>query len=91
MAEGDMVAAQPNDLQPQSGPLRIDKPLHSVRAGEACDHMHPMRLISIAASKTLRGVDEADLWRRGNGMTCRGWPGFELGLAMQEIAAKNPK
>ena len=71
-------------------PTSIDTTLHSFLPGKHVDHMHPNASIAIAASarcekltKEIFGGDMAYVkWMR---------PGFELGLAMQEIAKKHPK
>ena len=67
----------------------IDTPLHSFIPGKHVDHMHPNAIISVAASRRCEELtkeifgDEMDYvpWMR---------PGFQLGLAMQEIVRKNP-
>ncbi len=90
-AEDDMVAAYNHttfNLNPR--PSSIDTPLHSFVPGKFVDHMHPNAIIAIAASKCCveltREIFAGEMdyvpWMR---------PGFELGLAMQEISAKNPK
>ena len=90
-AEDDMVAAYNHttfNLNPR--PSSIDTPLHSFVPGKFVDHMHPNAIIAIAASKRCveltREIFAGEMdyvpWMR---------PGFELGLAMQEISAKNPK
>lgn len=90
-AEDDMVGMFTHttfNLNPR--PSSIDTPLHSFLPGKHVDHMHPNSIISIAASKNCRkmtdeifdGKMEYVPWMR---------PGFELGLAMQEISRKNPK
>jgi rhamnulose-1-phosphate aldolase/alcohol dehydrogenase len=90
-AEDEMVGAYSHctfNLNPR--PSSIDTPLHSFVPGKHVDHMHPNAIISIAASKRCQELTkeifagEMDYvpWMR---------PGFELGLAMQEISRKNPK
>ncbi len=90
-AEDDMVGMFTHatfNLNPR--PTSIDTTLHSFLPGKHVDHMHPNAIIAIAASarcekltKEIFGGDMAYVkWMR---------PGFELGLAMQEIAKKNPK
>jgi rhamnulose-1-phosphate aldolase/alcohol dehydrogenase len=90
-AEDDMVAAYSHatfNLNPR--PSSIDTPLHSFVPGKHVDHMHPNAIIAIAASKRcveltkeiFKGEMDYVPWMR---------PGFELGLAMQEISRKNPK
>lgn len=90
-AEDEMVGAYSHctfNLNPR--PSSIDTPLHSFVPGKHVDHMHPNAIISIAASKRCQDLTkeifagEMDYvpWMR---------PGFELGLAMQEISSKNLK
>ncbi len=70
-------------------PSSIDTPLHSFLSGKHVDHMHPNAIIAIAASKNcealtkeiFEGEMEYVPWMR---------PGFELGLAMQEIERTKP-
>ena len=70
-------------------PSSIDTPLHSFLTGKHVDHMHPNAIIAIAASKNcealtkeiFEGEMEYVPWMR---------PGFELGLAMQEIEKAKP-
>ncbi len=84
-AEDDMVAMYFHttfNLNPRAS--SIDTPLHSFIPGKHVDHMHPNAIIAIAASRRCEELtkeifgDEMDYvpWMR---------PGFELGLAMQEI------
>jgi len=89
-AEDDMVAAYTHttfNLNPRAS--SIDTPLHSFVPGRHVDHMHPNAIISIAASRRC-----VELTREifGDTMEYVPWmrPGFELGLAMQEIAQKSP-
>jgi rhamnulose-1-phosphate aldolase/alcohol dehydrogenase len=89
-AEDDMVAAYNHttfNLNPR--PSSIDTPLHSFVPGRHVDHMHPNAIIAIAASKRCVELTKEIF---GGQMDYVPWmrPGFELGLAMQEIAAKNP-
>ncbi len=90
-AEDDMVAAFSHatfNLNPRA--TSIDTSLHSFIPAKFVDHMHPNALISIAASAKCESFtkeifgDEVEYvkWMR---------PGFELGLAMQEIVKRNPK
>ncbi len=68
-------------------PSSIDTPLHSFVPGKHVDHMHPNAVIAIAASQRCEALTqeifEGEMayveWMR---------PGFELGLAMQEIARR---
>ena len=90
-AEDDMVGMYAHttfNLNPRAP--SIDTPLHSFLPAKHVDHMHPNAIISVAASarceqltREIFGAEMAYVpWMR---------PGFELGLAMQEIERKNPK
>ncbi len=90
-AEDDMVAMYNHttfNLNPRAS--SIDTPLHSFIPGKHVDHTHPNAPIAIAATprcveitKEIYGDELAYVpWMR---------PGFELGLAMQEIARTNLK
>jgi rhamnulose-1-phosphate aldolase/alcohol dehydrogenase len=90
-AEDDMVGMYTHatfNLNPRAS--SIDTPLHSFLPGKHVDHMHPNAIIAIAASqncqKLTKEIFEGEMayvpWMR---------PGFELGLAMQAIAKKQPK
>ncbi|MEK0447489.1 MAG: hypothetical protein RLZZ399_2810 [Verrucomicrobiota bacterium] len=90
-AEDDMVGMYTHttfNLNPRAS--SIDTPLHSFLPGKHVDHMHPNAIISIAAS---RRCEELTREIFGNTMAYVPWmrPGFELGLAMQEISKKNPE
>lgn len=89
-AEDDMVAMYFHttfNLNPRAS--SIDTPLHSFLPGKSVDHMHPNAIISIAASRNCEMLAKKIF---GGEMAYVPWmrPGFELGLAMQEIAKKNP-
>ena len=89
-AEDDMVAMYNHttfNLNPRAS--SIDTPLHSFIPGKHVDHMHPNAIISIAASKNCEALTQKIF---GGKMAYVKWmrPGFELGLAMQEIARKEP-
>lgn len=90
-AEDDMVAMYNHctfNLNPRAS--SIDTPLHSFIPAKHVDHTHPNAVIAVAASARCRELtreiygDEMDYvpWMR---------PGFELGLAMQDICRKNSK
>ncbi len=90
-AEDDMVAMYFHttfNLNPRAS--SIDTPLHSFIPAKFVDHMHPNAIISIAASarcveltkEIFDGAMAYVPWMR---------PGFELGLAMQEICKQQPK
>ena len=90
-AEDDMVGMYPHatfNLNPRAS--SIDTPLHSFIPAKHVDHMHPNAIISIAASQNCEKLTQEIF---GGEMSYVKWmrPGFELGLAMQEIARKNPK
>jgi rhamnulose-1-phosphate aldolase/alcohol dehydrogenase len=89
-AEDDMVRMYSHatfNLNPRAP--SIDIPLHAFLPGKHVDHMHPNAIIAIAASanceRLTREIFAGEMawvpWMR---------PGFELGLAMQEIARKSP-
>jgi rhamnose utilization protein RhaD (predicted bifunctional aldolase and dehydrogenase) len=89
-AEDDMVGAYAHttfNLNPR--PSSIDTPLHSFLTGKHVDHMHPNAIIAVAASRRCQELTKEIF---GGEMEYVGWmrPGFELGLAMQEIERKNP-
>jgi len=90
-AEDDMVGMYTHatfNLNPRAS--SIDTPLHSFLPGKHVDHMHPNAIIAIAASANREKLTQEIF---GGDMAYVPWmrPGFELGLAMQEIAKKNPK
>ncbi len=89
-AEDDMVGMYPHttfNLNPR--PSSIDTPLHSFLPGKHVDHMHPNAIISIAASRRCEELTKEIF---GGEMAYVPWmrPGFELGLAMQEISRQQP-
>jgi rhamnulose-1-phosphate aldolase/alcohol dehydrogenase len=90
-AEDDMVAAYNHttfNLNPRAS--SIDTPLHSFIPGKFVDHMHPNAIIAIAASARCEALTQEIF---GGEMAYVPWmrPGFELGLAMQEICRQQPK
>ncbi|MFT3992320.1 MAG: bifunctional rhamnulose-1-phosphate aldolase/short-chain dehydrogenase [Luteolibacter sp.] len=89
-AEDDMVAMYFHttfNLNPRAS--SIDTPLHSFLPGKHVDHMHPNAIIAIAASKNCEKLTKEIF---GGEMAYVPWmrPGFELGLAMQEISKAQP-
>jgi rhamnose utilization protein RhaD (predicted bifunctional aldolase and dehydrogenase) len=89
-AEDDMVGMYAHatfNLNPRAP--SIDAPLHFLLPGRHVDHMHPNAIIAIAASADCERLTR-DIF--GGEMAYVPWmrPGFELGLAMEEIVAKNP-
>jgi rhamnulose-1-phosphate aldolase/alcohol dehydrogenase len=90
-AEDDMVGMYTHttfNLNPRAS--SIDTPLHSFVPGRHVDHMHPNAIIAIAASRNCEKLTREIF---GGTMAYVPWmrPGFELGLAMQEISRKNPQ
>ncbi|HVW21436.1 MAG TPA: bifunctional rhamnulose-1-phosphate aldolase/short-chain dehydrogenase [Opitutaceae bacterium] len=90
-AEDDMVGMYTHatfNLNPRAS--SIDTPLHSFLAGKHVDHMHPNAIIAIAASANCEKLTQEIF---GGEMAYVPWmrPGFELGLAMQEIARRQPE
>ncbi|MCA9872188.1 MAG: bifunctional rhamnulose-1-phosphate aldolase/short-chain dehydrogenase, partial [Anaerolineales bacterium] len=89
--EDKMVAMYPHttyNLNPRAS--SIDTPLHGFIPYRHVDHMHPISVIAIAASK-----DQEQLTQEVYGDEV-GWvpwqrPGFDLGLKMGEIAQNNPQ
>ncbi len=89
-AEDDMVGYYTHatfNLNPR--PSSIDTPLHSFLSGKHVDHMHPNAIIAIAASRRCEELTKEIF---GGEMAYVPWmrPGFELGLAMQEIEKATP-
>ena len=91
LAEDDMVGMYNHctfNLNPRAS--SIDTPLHSFIPAKQVDHTHPNAAISIAAS-----ANSVKLTREiyGDDVVHTPWlrPGFELGLAMQEICRAQPK
>ncbi|HAB17368.1 MAG TPA: bifunctional rhamnulose-1-phosphate aldolase/short-chain dehydrogenase [Verrucomicrobiota bacterium] len=89
-AEDDMVNAYNHttfNLNPRAS--SIDTPLHSFIPAKFVDHMHPNAIIAIAASARCEELTREIF---GGTMAYVPWmrPGFELGLAMQEICRQQP-
>ena len=90
-AEDDMVGMYTHttfNLNPRAS--SIDTPLHSFIPARFVDHMHPNAIIAIAATSRCQELTREIF---GEEMDYVPWmrPGFELGLAMQEICRRNPK
>src|ERR1022692_4674067 len=90
-AEDDMAGMYSHatfNLNPRAP--SIDTPLHAFLPGKHVDHMHPNAVIAIAASANCERLTQEIF---GGEMDYVKWmrPGFELGLAMQEIVKHNPK
>jgi rhamnulose-1-phosphate aldolase/alcohol dehydrogenase len=89
-AEDEMVGMYTHatfNLNPRA--TSIDTPLHSFIPGKHVDHMHPNAVIAIAASARCEELTKEVF---DGAMAYVPWmrPGFELGLAMQEICRKDP-
>ncbi|MES2661247.1 MAG: bifunctional rhamnulose-1-phosphate aldolase/short-chain dehydrogenase [Verrucomicrobiota bacterium] len=89
-AEDDMVGMFSHatfNLNPRAS--SIDTTLHSFLPGKHVDHMHPNAIIAIAASENREKLTKEIF---GGEMAYVPWmrPGFELGLAMEEIAKEQP-
>jgi rhamnulose-1-phosphate aldolase/alcohol dehydrogenase len=89
-AEDDMVGMYGHatfNLNPRAS--SIDTPLHAFLPGRHVDHMHPNAIIAIAASRNCEALTKQIF---GGEMAYVRWmrPGFELGLAMQDIARARP-
>jgi rhamnulose-1-phosphate aldolase/alcohol dehydrogenase len=89
-AEDDMVAMYFHatfNLNPRA--TSIDTPLHSFIPAKHVDHMHPNAIIAVAASRRCEELTKEIF---GDEMAYVPWmrPGFELGLAMQDIVRKKP-
>ena len=89
-AEDQMVGMYSHtifNLNPR--PSSIDTPLHSFIPFAHVDHMHPNSAISIAASKNSVALTK-EIY--GDELIHLPWmrPGFELGLAMQEVCKQHP-
>ena len=89
-AEDDMVAMYNHctfNLNPRAS--SIDTPLHSFIPAPHVDHTHPNAVIAVAASENCQKLTQE---MYGGDMAYVPWmrPGFELGLAMQQICRDNP-
>ena len=90
-AEDDMVAMYHHctfNLNPRAS--SIDTPLHSFLPARHVDHTHPNAVIAVAASARCQALTK-EIYGEEIGYVPWMRPGFELGLAMQDIARKNPK
>ena len=91
VAEDEMVGMYAHatyNLNPR--PPSIDTPLHSFLPGRHVDHMHPNAIIAIAAAASSERLTREIF---GDEMAYVPWmrPGFELGLAMQDIVRRKPQ
>jgi rhamnulose-1-phosphate aldolase/alcohol dehydrogenase len=90
-AEDEMVAMYNHctfNLNPRA--CSIDTPLHSFIPAKHVDHTHPNAVIAVAASANCERLTR-EIY--GDDMAYVPWlrPGFELGLAMQQLARDFPK
>jgi rhamnulose-1-phosphate aldolase/alcohol dehydrogenase len=90
-AEDEMVGLYAHttfNLNPR--PSSIDTPLHSFVNKKHVDHTHPNAVISVAAAKNSEKLTK-EIY--GDDVIWTPWlrPGFELGLALQEIHQNNPQ
>jgi rhamnulose-1-phosphate aldolase/alcohol dehydrogenase len=70
-------------------PSSIDTPLHAFIPAAFVDHTHPNAAISVAAAKNSEQLTK-EIY--GDDVVWTPWqrPGFDLGLIMQDVVAKNP-
>ena len=90
-AEDKMVALYSHctfNLNPRAS--SIDTPLHSFVPARHVDHTHPNAVIAIAAAKNSQALTR-EIY--GDDVIWTPWqrPGFELGLALQDIVLQNPQ
>lgn len=67
----------------------IDTPLHGLIPARHIDHMHPVSVIAIAASKDQEGLTQ-EIFGDQVGWVPWQRPGFDLGLVMHEKVEGNP-
>lgn len=67
----------------------IDTPLHGLIPARHIDHMHPISVIAIAASKDQEGLTQ-EIFGDEVGWVPWQRPGFDLGLVMHEKVKGNP-
>lgn len=88
--EDAMVGMLPHctfNLNPRAA--SIDTPLHGFLPFTHIDHTHPNAIIAIAASENAEALTR-EIFGGEIGFVPWMRPGFELGLAMQEIVASQP-
>jgi len=90
LAEDEMVglyAQTTFDLNPRAS--SIDTPLHSFVPFPHVDHTHPNAVIAIAAARNSQALTK-EIY--GDDVIWTPWqrPGFELGLALQDIVRAHP-
>ncbi len=84
----DMYRHAVYGLNPAVG--SIDTPLHGFIPARHVDHMHPVSVIAMAASKDQAGLT-AEVFGDEIGWVPWQRPGFDLGLVMEDMARQNPK
>jgi rhamnose utilization protein RhaD (predicted bifunctional aldolase and dehydrogenase) len=88
--EDAMVGRYPHAAFRLNSPApSIDTPLHAFLPGRHVDHVHPNAIIAIAASERCEELTR-EIFGGTVGYVPWMRPGFELGLAMQEVARKQP-
>ncbi|HEY2572978.1 MAG TPA: bifunctional rhamnulose-1-phosphate aldolase/short-chain dehydrogenase, partial [Verrucomicrobiaceae bacterium] len=89
-AEDGMVAMYNHctfNLNPRAS--SIDTPLHSFLPAKHVDHTHPNAVIAVAASARCQELTK-EIYGEEMGYVPWMRPGFELGLAMRDLARQNP-
>lgn len=89
-AEDEMVDHLPHCTFGLNGrAASIDTPLHGFLPFAHVDHVHPDAVIALAAAKDGRAAAE-HIW--GDRVGWLGWkrPGFELGLRLRDLVARQP-
>lgn len=84
----DMYPHTTFNLNPRAS--SIDTPLHGFIPYRHVDHMHPISVIAIAASKDQEQLTR-DIYGEAVGWVAWQRPGFDLGLKMGEMARQNPQ
>jgi len=83
----DMYRHTTFDLNPRAS--SIDTPLHGLIPFRNVDHMHPVSVIAIAASKDQERLTQ-EIFEEEVGWVPWQRPGFDLGLVMQEKLKQDP-
>jgi rhamnulose-1-phosphate aldolase/alcohol dehydrogenase len=83
----DMYRHTTFGLNPAAG--SIDTPLHGLIPFRYVDHMHPISVIAIAASKDQERLTQ-EVFEEEVGWVPWQRPGFDLGLVMREKLAQDP-
>lgn len=83
----DMYRHTTFDLNPRAS--SIDTPLHGLIPFRHVDHMHPISVIAIAASKDQERLTQ-EIFDEGVGWVPWQRPGFDLGLVMRDKLKQDP-